>query len=106
MNRALGLLTVLGACLVCGLGCSGAGGKRPGTDRLNGGTDESSSAAIANPASTHCLEVGGKLELTDGPLGRSGVCVFPDGSRCEEWRLLRGECQQGECRKKTGHCED
>jgi putative hemolysin len=103
MKRGLSLAIVLCVSLAWGLGCSGATGSRAGTDM--GGTDEGSSAGIANPASTHCLEVGGKLELTDGPLGRSGVCVFADGSRCEEWRLLRGQCRQGECREKSGHCE-
>jgi putative hemolysin len=50
-------------------------------------------AKIANPASVNCEAKGGKLDIrtaTDG--SQSGVCTFPDGSECEEWAFLRGEC--------------
>jgi putative hemolysin len=48
---------------------------------------------IANPASVHCEEQGGRLELIeDAEGGQSGVCVLPDGTRCEEWAFYRGEC--------------
>jgi putative hemolysin len=26
--------------------------------------------------------------------GTSGVCIFPDGTDCEEWSFYRGECGQ------------
>lgn len=52
---------------------------------------------IANPASTHCIDSGGTLELRDdGAGGDTGVCVFPDGSECEEWAFYRDECAPGE----------
>ena len=50
-------------------------------------------AGIPNPASTFCTENGNKLEIqtaTDG--SQFGVCVFPDGSTCDEWAYFRGEC--------------
>lgn len=50
-------------------------------------------AGIANPASAYCAEQGGASEIRtteDGSL--SGVCIFPDGSECEEWAFFRGEC--------------
>ncbi|MEA3339639.1 MAG: DUF333 domain-containing protein [Chloroflexota bacterium] len=28
--------------------------------------------------------------------GEYGVCVFSDGSECEEWAFFRGECEPGE----------
>jgi heat shock protein HslJ len=51
---------------------------------------------LANPASVYCEEQGGTLEIrsdTDG--NQYGVCIFADGSECEEWAFFRGECQQG-----------
>ena len=51
---------------------------------------------MANPASLYCLEQGGKSEIrTDENGGQMGVCLFADGSECEEWAFMRGECQQG-----------
>jgi putative hemolysin len=47
---------------------------------------------LANPASVHCEEQGGRLEMRDDENGSHGVCVFDDGSECEEWAFWRGEC--------------
>ena len=44
---------------------------------------------MANPASVDCGRKGGVSQIVDGPGGQSGVCVFPDGRRCEEWALFR-----------------
>ncbi len=53
-------------------------------------------AKLANPASVHCEQSGGKLDLRqDAAGGVSGVCVFPDESECEEWAYFRGECKRG-----------
>jgi putative hemolysin len=53
-------------------------------------------ANMANPASVYCEENGGKLEIrADASGGQAGVCVFPDGSECEEWAYFRGECKPG-----------
>ncbi len=52
---------------------------------------------LANPASVYCEEQGGKLEIrTDENGDQYGVCVFEDGSACEEWAFFRGECQPGQ----------
>jgi len=56
-----------------------------------------SNSEIANPASEYCEEQGGTLEIrTDSSGGQYGVCLFDDGSECEEWAFFRGECQPGE----------
>jgi putative hemolysin len=48
---------------------------------------------MANPASVYCEGQGYTLEMrTDADGGQHGVCVFPDGSECEEWTFYRGEC--------------
>ncbi len=50
-------------------------------------------AEIANPASVYCEQYGGKLEIrTDETGGQMGICIFADGSECEEWAYMRGEC--------------
>ncbi len=48
---------------------------------------------IANPASTNCVEKGGKLDIVkDEAGGEVGMCTLQDGTVCEEWAYLRGEC--------------
>lgn len=52
--------------------------------------------AIANPASQHCIDEGGRLSIEKTPRGAEfGVCLFEDNYQCEEWALLRGECRKG-----------
>jgi putative hemolysin len=53
-------------------------------------------AAMPNPASVYCEQSSGKLELRqDASGGVLGICVFADGSTCDEWTYFRGECQPG-----------
>lgn len=47
---------------------------------------------MPNPASKYCLDQGYRLEIRTEAGGESGYCIFPDGSECEEWSFLRGEC--------------
>jgi putative hemolysin len=48
---------------------------------------------MPNPASVYCVQHGNKLEIHTAADGsQSGVCVFPDGSICDEWAYFRGEC--------------
>jgi putative hemolysin len=50
-------------------------------------------ANMPNPASVYCEQNGNKLEIRTADDGsQSGVCVFPDGSTCDEWAYYRGEC--------------
>ncbi|HWQ83950.1 MAG TPA: DUF333 domain-containing protein [Anaerolineales bacterium] len=54
---------------------------------------------LPTPASVFCEENSGVLEIrqdTDG--NQSGVCIFKDGSECEEWAFYRGECAPGEAK--------
>ncbi len=50
------------------------------------------SEGIANPASENCVAQGGTVDIRQGEGGEVGYCVFADGSECEEWALMRGEC--------------
>jgi putative hemolysin len=50
-------------------------------------------ASLPNPASLYCEEHGGSLEIrSTADDGQYGVCIFGDGSECEEWAFYRGEC--------------
>jgi putative hemolysin len=48
----------------------------------------------ANPASVYCTSLGYELEIVEEPEGQVGMCIFPDGSKCEEWSFFKGECGQ------------
>ncbi len=53
-------------------------------------------ADMVNPASAYCEQQGYQLEIVTAADGsQSGVCVFPDGSSCDEWAYFRGECEPG-----------
>jgi uncharacterized protein len=70
------------AALSCGAPAKPAADEKPAAE----------SAQLANPASVNCEEKGGKLEIVDTPEGQQGICVLADGTRCDEWAFLRGDC--------------
>lgn len=48
---------------------------------------------LANPASKYCLEHGGLSAIQSNSNGSQyGICQFPNGSVCDEWKYFRGEC--------------
>jgi len=54
-------------------------------------------ASTPNPASVFCEENGGELELSQTTSGGvAGICVFPDGTKCDEWAFFRGTCMAGD----------
>jgi putative hemolysin len=54
-------------------------------------------ANAPNPASVYCEDQGGTVEIRTGADGgQSGICIFADGSACEEWAFFRGECAPGD----------
>jgi len=79
---ALGSVLLLSALAVSGCTTETADSDEPGV-------------GMANPASVHCQEQGYELEMRTDDNGTYGVCVFPDGSECEEWAYFRGECEPG-----------
>lgn len=53
-------------------------------------------ANMPNPASVYCEQNDGRLDLRqDASGGVTGICVFDDGSECDEWAFYRGECKPG-----------
>lgn len=60
---------------------------------------------LANPASVYCQKSGYQSEIrTDSDGSQYGVCLFPDGSECDEWKFFRGEC--GAAFKKSEETSD
>jgi putative hemolysin len=50
-------------------------------------------AGMPNPASVYCTQNGNNLEIRTAADGsQNGICIFPDGSACDEWAYYRGEC--------------
>ena len=76
------ILFILTAC--------GAPQTQPTVDPVS---TEFSQADMPNPASAYCVEQGFTSEIRTAADGsQSGVCIFPDGSECDEWAYFRSEC--------------
>ena len=59
-------------------------------------TDVPDNPNLANPAAVYCGEQGYVSEIRTAEDGsQSGVCIFPDGSVCDEWAYFRDECAPG-----------
>ena len=80
------------AMVLCGLiaGCQPASSEETDQTPASGSSE---GASLPNPASAYCLEQGYKHEIRTAADGsQSGVCIFPDGSECDEWAYYRSEC--------------
>jgi putative hemolysin len=62
---------------------------------------------VPNPASFYCQEMGYELDIRNTDNGQEGVCVFPDGTECEEWTFLTGSCsvEWTFCQRQGGSIE-
>ena len=62
-----------------------------------------SPSQLGNPASLHCVKVGGKTVIKKNSAGAEyGLCEFEGAYACEEWALLNGTCPVGGVRT-TGY---
>ena len=86
------------AALIGGLAVSVAALAQPEEETQPGPQPEGTRplTSLANPASKNCIDQGGRLEIEDRSDGQVGICIFADGSQCEEWDLLRGRCKPGD----------
>jgi len=89
MKKSIMLLAVIGlVLLITFTACTAAPNGEPVTT-----VTMIPQAGIPNPASVYCEENGNKLEIRIADDGsQSGVCIFPDGSSCDEWAYYKGEC--------------
>ncbi len=84
MIPVISSIAVLGLAAVVLAGCGG-------------GSPTPADTELPNPASVNCLEQGGRLDIREDAEGNQfGICVFEDGSECDEWEYYRGECAPGE----------
>jgi putative hemolysin len=61
------------------------------------GDDDENESGLPNPASVYCAEQGGTVDIrTDADGNQYGICVFDDGSECDEWAFFHGECRPGD----------
>lgn len=75
--------------------CQGAKPEETGGDQ-QGQPPTGESVGLPNPASVNCQGKGYTLEIRTAEDGsQMGVCIFPDGSECDEWAFYRGECGPG-----------
>ena len=96
-RQGFGRMTLMAMCvvLVVGLLLGGCAAQKRAADE--------EAAGLPNPASVYCEEHDGRLEMrTDADGGQYGVCVFEDGSECEEWAFYRGECEAGSAAGESG----
>lgn len=81
------LVALLALCLV-GLFLFGCASQKEQQNQT-----QNENTTIANPASVYCIQNGGVSKIVTAADGsQSGLCVFPNGSQCDEWAYYRGEC--------------
>jgi len=49
---------------------------------------------IPDPAAVYCQLCGYHLVVETDANGQHGVCIFPDGNRCDSWDFFTGKCGQ------------
>jgi len=54
---------------------------------------EEPQAGLPNPAAVYCTQNGYDYEIQTADDGsQTGICIFPDGSTCDDWAYYRREC--------------
>jgi C1A family cysteine protease len=106
-SKRLGLLLLAGALALGVVALGWAAGRGP--SQSEGAVDDNSQAAeaqnacdgtsdgalgMANPAAVYCRELGYDYRIVETEEGEEGVCTFPDGSGCNDWAFLQGQCGQ------------
>ena len=93
---AAAAVAVMVVCWVALAHVGGGSGEPPSVDRAaaracaDNGLGER--LGMANPAATYCRELGYEYRIARDAQGEEGICVFPDGKECEEWKFLAGKC--------------
>ena len=85
-NFLLSWVLALSALIISG--CGGSFGGQPLED-----STPVVEVGLPNPASVFCEEQGYILDIRTDADGSYGMCIFTDGSECEEWAYYQGECE-------------
>lgn len=80
MRTALLTVTTIATLAACGKD----GGESPVSQPKPIVEDERGSVGPGSPAAGYCEKLGYRTE--------GDACVFPDGTRCEQWSFYRAEC--------------
>jgi putative hemolysin len=72
------------------LACGGAGGAPQGSE------DERGSVGVPPPAAKYCTDLGysESFPQSESDASSDALCVFPDGTSCDEWAFYRAQCGQ------------
>jgi len=82
-------LFIFSLILILLASCSSAQSEPAPTNEIS----DESQANLPNPASVYCEEQGYTVEIRTAEDGsQTGVCIFSNGSECDEWAYFRGEC--------------
>ena len=80
-------------CCVLLVGCAHSASQPENVVPSETSNPHPTQAGMPNPASAYCEQQGNKVDIRTAADGsQSGVCIFPDGSECDEWAFYRGEC--------------
>ena len=94
------LCGVAAAALVMAVTAACAAGteKAPSTPSpVDTTTQQETPIGMPNPASVYCIEQGGKLETrSDADGNQSGLCIFPDGTKRNQWDFWRANHPEGD----------
>jgi hypothetical protein len=88
----------MGLCLIAGIFIAGCTQPlTPVPTQTVTPTIQPASAGMKNPASVNCGNIGGTNEIKkNADSSEYGMCIFANGTSCEEWALFRGEgCNAG-----------
>ena len=92
MRKSILVSAFLFVLFACGVALAGQSAYLEG----NNGDSNSNGAnqiGMSNPASVYCGKMGGKTDIITKEDGSQyGMCVFADGTKCEEWAYYKGEC--------------
>ncbi|MDP2925809.1 MAG: DUF333 domain-containing protein, partial [Nanoarchaeota archaeon] len=63
-------------------------------NKTNNIHNEKTNTQIPNPGGSYCKMLGYRWRINETKEGQQGICVFPDGTECDEWRFYAGLCSQ------------
>jgi putative hemolysin len=102
-NKTLITIAIFSSILTFGAGCGASNGiDATAKDKVRAetsGTEPEKPVGLANPASTKCFEENLQMKKIMKAEGEMTVCMFDDGTECEEWAYFRGECKKGDCKE-------
>jgi len=57
---------------------------------------------VETPAYLKCIGAGGGDKIVSGPTGNMELCLFKDGTVCEQSKFYDNTCKEGDCLRHCG----